>query len=161
MMEERRHAQAAADTAALAAAGDLYTNTWTNHGLDPFGTARATAETSAAANGYPANTVTVNVPPNSGVFAGVPGYVEVILTGHLEAGLSKILSRTDLPVQARAVARGQPIKIGMILLRPSGPDSFLNNAAALYSRQRSPDRELQRCQRTRPGQFWRRSSLAL
>jgi hypothetical protein len=130
MMEERRRAQAAADAAALAAAGDMYANYWTNHGLDPGGTAGAMAATSAAANGYPASGVTVNVPPTSGAFAGVAGYVEVIVTGHLQAGFSKIFSQTDLQVEARAVARGQPMKIGMIVLRPAGADAFLNNAAA-------------------------------
>src|ERR1700682_4237190 len=31
LMDERRHAQATADAAALAAANDLYQNWWTNH----------------------------------------------------------------------------------------------------------------------------------
>ena len=51
MMEERRHAQAIADAAALAAAADLYANWWTNHGKDPSDTAKKAATEIASANG--------------------------------------------------------------------------------------------------------------
>src|SRR5947209_8142171 len=52
MFAERRHAQAAADAAAMAAACDLYYNYWTNNGKDPSGTAAKSATDTAAANGY-------------------------------------------------------------------------------------------------------------
>src|SRR5262245_12116542 len=71
-MDERRHAQAAADAAALAAAADLYANWWTNHGRDSGGTAKTAAIAMAAANGYAndgtTSVVTVNIPPLSGNF---------------------------------------------------------------------------------------------
>src|SRR6266852_540232 len=51
-LTERRRAQTAADAAALAAAADLFTNFSSNAGEDPFGKARASAVTTAAANGY-------------------------------------------------------------------------------------------------------------
>src|SRR6185437_12389178 len=52
LMEARRHAQAAADAAALAAATDLYSNYLTNQGLDPKGTALTSALANASANGF-------------------------------------------------------------------------------------------------------------
>src|SRR5947209_3815672 len=52
LLAERRHAQATADAAALAAACDLYDNYWANNGADPSGTARASALKTAASNGY-------------------------------------------------------------------------------------------------------------
>src|SRR5207248_2799018 len=66
MMEERRHAQAGADAAALAAAADLYLNYQTNAGADPFGTGKQAALSTASSNGYSndgvTSTVTVNIP---------------------------------------------------------------------------------------------------
>src|SRR5579872_78215 len=52
LMEERRHAQATADAAALAAAADLYANYGTNGGADPKSTAAASAQAIANANGF-------------------------------------------------------------------------------------------------------------
>src|SRR5262245_61439063 len=65
MMSEKRHAQAVADAAALAAAADLYTYYWTNSGADPGGTAKASALQVASDNGYTndgtTSIVTVNI----------------------------------------------------------------------------------------------------
>src|SRR3954468_15444720 len=81
LFTERRHAQATADAAALAAACDLYDYYWTNSGQDPGGTAKASALTTAAANGYKndgtTSKVTVNIPPATGYYAGKRGYAEV------------------------------------------------------------------------------------
>src|SRR5437016_4747501 len=111
MMEERRHAQAAADAAALAAADDLYFNWWQNHGTDPSASAQAAGLASAAANGYAndgtTSTVTVNIPPTSGAFAGQAEYAEVIVQSRLQASFSAIFTHDGLPVKARAVARGR------------------------------------------------------
>src|SRR5688572_924362 len=52
LLEERRHAQATADAAALAAAEDLFRNYPRNKGIDLDGTARSAALAIAAANGY-------------------------------------------------------------------------------------------------------------
>src|SRR5215831_13559570 len=83
LLAERRHAQAGADAAALAAACDLYDNYWINSGTDPSGTARASALDTARANGYENDgthsVVTVNLPPRSGDYAGQAAYVEVIV----------------------------------------------------------------------------------
>src|SRR6516165_7103865 len=70
IMDQRRRAQSAADAAALAAAVDLYKNYATNKGLDPGRTAKSSALSTAALNGYnnggTTNSVTVNIPPGSG-----------------------------------------------------------------------------------------------
>src|SRR5215204_1621321 len=52
MMSERRHAQAVADAAALAAAADLYDWYWINYGDDPDETALDSAFLVARENGY-------------------------------------------------------------------------------------------------------------
>jgi hypothetical protein len=130
LLEERRRAQTVADAAALTAAADLYANYWGHHGLDPNGTAGAAAEAAAVANGYPAGAVTVNVPPQSGTFAGQAGHVEVVLRTSVGATFGTLFTDQDLPVSARAVARGRPMKLGLILMRPSGANAFHNKAAA-------------------------------
>ncbi|HBI44301.1 MAG TPA: hypothetical protein DDY78_15840 [Planctomycetales bacterium] len=130
LLEERRRVQAAADAAALAAGADLYENYWTNHGQDPAGTARAAAVKSAASNGLPAGAVAVNIPPRSGTFAGQAGYVEVIIRRDIGATFGRLFTNQDLPVVGRGVARGEPLKIGLILLAPSGAGAFLNKSLA-------------------------------
>jgi hypothetical protein len=130
MLDERRRVQAAADAAALAAGADLYANYWTNHGRDPQHTAKTAAENAAAANGIPASAATVNIPPLKGTFAGQVGYVEVSIQSELEATFGRIFTSQDLGVAGRSVARGEPMKIGLILLRPNGADAFLNKALA-------------------------------
>jgi hypothetical protein len=134
MQEERRRAQATADAAALAAATDLYQNWWTYHGKDFDGTARDAALKVAAANGYTndgtSSVVTVNVPPTQGAFAGKAEHVEVIAEYRLGATFGKVFTREDLPVRARAVARGRPAKIGLLMLSPNAPNAFLNKALA-------------------------------
>ena len=50
---ERRGAQAAADSAALAAAGSLFANYRSNQGLDPAGAAAREALAAAAAGSFP------------------------------------------------------------------------------------------------------------
>jgi hypothetical protein len=128
MMEERRHAQAAADAATLAAANDLYFNWWQNHGADPNGSAQAAALASAAANGYAndgsGSRVTVNIPPTAGAFVGQAEYVEVMIESRLPASFSALFTQDGLPVRARAVARGRPSNIGLLLLQSSGSDSL-------------------------------------
>jgi hypothetical protein len=128
MMEERRRAQAAADDAALAAAADLYANYRQNSGTDPAGTAQSAALASALANGYTndgtSSTVTVNIPPQSGTFAGQSEYVEVILVSNLKGTFSALFTQSPLAVRARAVAHGAPLNIGLLLLQSSGNDSL-------------------------------------
>jgi hypothetical protein len=123
LLVERRHAQATADAAALAAASDLYFYWYTNSGLDPGGTASASAMGVASANGYTndgtTSTVMVNIPPSSSVnFNGKPGYAEVIVTWNQQRFFSGIVGSGAIPVSARAVARGvvQASTVAVLLL---------------------------------------------
>ncbi|MFN4260922.1 MAG: pilus assembly protein TadG-related protein [Gemmataceae bacterium] len=125
LLSERRHAQAAADAAALAAASDLYKYYWEHSGADPNGSARSSALRTAARNGFDNNdattTVTVNLPPQSGPYAGRRGYVEVIVEGNEARGFSSVFGSDLLTVRARAVALGAPVAadVGILVLDPS------------------------------------------
>jgi hypothetical protein len=109
LLDRRRHVQATADAAALAAATQLYQRYPTLRGTDD-GTARQAAFDYAAANGYPNDgvtaNVTVNIPPQSGPFANQLGHVEVIIEYLQPRAFSAIWDSEDVPVRARAVARG-------------------------------------------------------
>jgi Flp pilus assembly protein TadG len=126
LLTERRHTQAAADAAALAAACDLYDYYWTNSGTDPNGTAAASALGTAAANGYTNDgtnsVVTVNIPPKSGDYVGMAGYVEVVVQSYQQRSFSNIFAGGPVPVQARAVALGSPVaaNVGILVLDPHG-----------------------------------------
>jgi hypothetical protein len=117
LMEHRRHVQATADAAALAAAADLYTNYASNKGADPSNTASNSALPIAAANGFNNDgvnsTVTVSVSPQSyqdGPNKGQPlpaGYAEVIIQYNAGRMFSNVFGPSAIPVRARAVARGR------------------------------------------------------
>lgn len=133
LLDQRRSCQAAADAAALAAAEDLYYRWQTNSGSDTSGTAKDAALAIAAANGYTndgvTSIVTVNIPPTSGNFAGLAGYAEVIIQYNQRRGFSGIFASGDLPVRARAVARGSwaPFNDGILVLHPTAANAFLAN----------------------------------
>jgi len=125
MLVERRHAQATADAAALAAASDLYYHWYSNSGTDPNGTAKASALGVASDNLYTNNgttsTVTVNIPPKTGNFSNKAGYAEVIATWNQQRFFSGIFGSGAIPVSARAVARGlsQGSSASFLLLSPN------------------------------------------
>lgn len=125
LLDDRRRIQAAADAAALAAAIDLYKNFPSNKGLDPNGTARASALSIANLNGYnnngTTNTVTVSIPPGAGNYAGKAGYAEVNIQYNQQRAFSAIFGSATLPVSARAVAGGllKPLNTGIIVLDPT------------------------------------------
>jgi hypothetical protein len=125
LLDDHERAQSAADTAALAAAADLYANYLTGNGLDPNGTASKSAFANAAANGFTndgvTSIVTVNIPPLSGPFTGQSSYVEVIIQYNQKRGFSNIFGDGDIPVKARAVARGAwtTIRDGILVLDPT------------------------------------------
>ena len=122
LLDNHRRVWAGADASALAAADDLFRNYRTNNGLDPSGTARASALSTAAANGYSNDgvnsVVTVNIPPKSGKFVGRAGYAEVIIQFNQKRGFSSFFSSGDLPVSSRAVAAGHTNNIGILILDP-------------------------------------------
>lgn len=126
LFTERRHAQATADAAALAAAVKLYTEYPSYQGTDPNNDAYNAAMAVAAENGYSndgtTSTVVVNIPPKSGPYAGKSGYCEVLVTYQETRGFSKVLGTGTIPVKARAVSRGVWIapNAGVIVLDYSG-----------------------------------------
>jgi hypothetical protein len=121
---ELRRTRAVADAAAMAAACDLFENYPTNSGTDPDGVAKNRALTVAQDNGLitgsvtrteetnsytirnSQGTVTVNIPPTSGPYAGKNGYAEVIIDRNVERTFGRIFGTATLPVHARAVSRG-------------------------------------------------------
>jgi len=134
--QDRRAAQAAADAAALAAAGNLFANWRANQGLDPAGAAANEALAAAAANGFANDgvhsTVTVNIPPQSGDHVGQAGYVEVIVLQFQQRAFSAIWGSDPVPVRARAVARGLwvPVNNGIIVLDPTSSGSLTSNGGS-------------------------------
>ena len=122
LLDHRRRAQAAADAAALAAADDLYTNWYSNQGVDKSGTAKASALATAAADKFNndgvTSTVTVNIPPVSGNAIGQAGYAEVIIQYNQSRAFSSIFGAGKIPVKGRAVARGlrKTSTIGVLVL---------------------------------------------
>jgi Flp pilus assembly protein TadG len=126
LYDQLRRGRATADAAAMAAAADLFQNYPANQGTDPSGTAQAAALSLAAANGYANDgvnsTVTVNIPPASGIYAGQASYAEVIVTYNVQRGFSRIWSNATIPVTARSVARGAWVspKAGVLVLAYQG-----------------------------------------
>src|SRR6516165_12797347 len=90
LLDQRRQVQSAADASAMAGACMLYSQFPTNKGLDSGNSAVVAALNQAAANGYYTNgnsgngnngngnnansTITVNIPPQSGLYAGKASY---------------------------------------------------------------------------------------
>jgi hypothetical protein len=130
LLDQRRRLQSAADAAALAAAIDLLKNYPINNGLDRGGTAKASALSVASLNSYDndgtTNSVTVNIPPSSGNYSGRRGCAEIIIQYNQQRMFSAIFGTGNIPVIARAVARGQllPIDFAVILLDPTGSGSL-------------------------------------
>jgi hypothetical protein len=130
---DRRAAQAAADAAAMAAAGNLFANYPTNQGTDPSGAAANEAKAAASADGYnndgTTNTVVVNIPPLTGDHVGQAGYAEVVITQYQQRAFSAVWSSAAVTVQARAVARGQwvPTNNGIIVLDSTSSGSLTDN----------------------------------
>jgi hypothetical protein len=94
---ERRGAQNAADSAALAAAGKML-----NGGS--LAAAISEAESWAEKNGYDDDDVEINIPPQSGPYSGNPKFVEVIVDGEASANFASVLGISAWDVSARAVA---------------------------------------------------------
>jgi Flp pilus assembly protein TadG len=136
LLAERRRAQATADAAALAAVADLFKNYMTNNGVGTS-SASTSAMTTASANGYTGSNsvVTVNLNPSNyqgGPNAGTqipPGYAEVIVTYNQPRFFSSLWGTANLPVSARAVARGQwlPASPGVLVLNPTAPGALTAN----------------------------------
>jgi Putative Flp pilus-assembly TadE/G-like len=124
MMEERRHAQGAADAAALAGAKQGYDQQHQYPSRAPSsGNIIQAANVSLTDAGYVNNgisaTLAVNVPPTSGQFKGNASYVEVIVESKVKATFGRIFTQTDPVVRARSVANFQRNPQGLVVLDPS------------------------------------------
>lgn len=130
MLIARRRAQTIADAAAYSVACQLYTNlTVDPTGLDVSGKARAVGVYTAKGNGFTndgtTNTVTINIPPQSGSHIAAPGYAEVILTTIQPRIFGAIFGSASLSITGRGVARillSTPASI--ILLDPTATGAF-------------------------------------
>jgi putative Flp pilus-assembly TadE/G-like protein len=145
MLEKRRHAQATADAAALAAVEQLYANNfallnlrgkrkgWIRKQQTPTDAALEVAKANGFTNDGTSSIVTVNIPPASGAFAGQSDHAEVIVQYNLPNTFGAIFTKNKAPVRARAVALGRPMPLGVVLLRQSGTDAFLNNSLVAFT----------------------------
>jgi uncharacterized membrane protein len=134
LFDHRRHVQASADAAALAAAESLFANYQQYQGKDTSGKAAdAAAKASAAGNGYAndglRSTVTTAIPPTTGPHANKDGYAEVTIVYNQPRYFSRIFGNTDLPVRGRAIARGSwsAAKMGILVLDLHEPESLKAN----------------------------------
>jgi len=135
LLHDRRTVQAVADAAALAAADNLYYNYQSGSGLDSTGDATKAALAVVSANGFGQASVTVNIPPQSGIAAGKPGYAEVLITYQQSRGFSGVFGKGAIPVSARAVAIGQwtAAKDGILVLNPTAPGALTNTGGGSFT----------------------------
>ncbi len=144
LYDQLRKGRATADAAAMAAASDLFQNYPANQGRDPGYTAHAAALAVASANGYTNDgvnsTVTVNIPPTSGIYAGLAGYVEVIVTYNVQRGFSRIWSGAAIPVTDRAVARGAWVSpnAGVLILNYQGKGTLNSQGNGAFTETGGP-----------------------
>jgi hypothetical protein len=128
-MDKKRHVQATADGAAIAAAKQLMADYVKNQGLDPSGAAKKAAQNLAAANSLTHDgkitKVTVNIPPLSGAFKGQKSFAEVEIETQIPATFGAAVTGKPLTIKSRAVALGRPARLGIIVLRPSGADALV------------------------------------
>lgn len=101
---DRRHAQNAADTAALAAALEYV--------RAPGEDWKAVGYSRAASNGFDdngtTNIVDVYHPPIEGPYTGNTNYVQVVITSHLETLFGKVIGIEQVTNTVQAVARVDP-----------------------------------------------------
>lgn len=142
LWDTRPRTQAAVDSAALAAARQLYIHYPTiaasidsHTGLatnpDPGGTALAAAQASLTTNGFDPKNATIDIPPKSGPFANMSGYVDVQLTTPQQRAFSSIWSNDNLMVYSRALAQGfyGGSHLGILVLDPSIKDALDANGS--------------------------------
>jgi hypothetical protein len=102
VFSDRRHAQNAADTAALAAAlSKTRGGNWNQDGLER-----------AASNGYndngASNEVEIHSPPMDGYYAGENEYVQVRITSRVRTFFARIVGFQQITNRVEAVARAVP-----------------------------------------------------
>jgi len=107
---DRRKAQNAADSAALAASVTR---------IRGEGDWVAAALTAAANNGYNSdgvkNVVVVYSPPTDGPFAGNVEYIQVIITSHVNTYFAKVIGKSEVTNIVQATARSKPSELKELL----------------------------------------------
>src|SRR5438034_8896182 len=93
---QRSHMRAAADSAAMAAAMEVFRGNTSS--------VTSAAQNDASLNGYTGAAVTVNRPPLSGDHISDSNFVEVIVARDEPTYFMRVLSTTSVHVSARAVA---------------------------------------------------------
>jgi Flp pilus assembly protein TadG len=115
----KRNVQIAADAAAVAGALDYKYNATVS-------TAQSTGQAAATANGVTNGTngasVTINVPPANGPYAGTTGFVEAIVSEPASTYFFKMLKLGSVTVSARAVAGSGNVSGCVWALAKSGTD---------------------------------------
>lgn len=143
---ERANEQGASDAAALAAADVLYEN-------GSIDEAKAAARSIATSNGYTDGvndvTVTVNIPPVSGDYAGRSKFAEVEITGESKAQFASVFNFSAFPAHGRAVAAGVDTSnaYGIVALNPTvcrsinlnGTGGIVIQAAGIFVNSNCPD----------------------
>jgi Flp pilus assembly protein TadG len=97
LLREKRNLQIAADSAAIAGALEL------NYG-DVTAAATAAAAQNGVGTGSNGGTVTINTPPAYGAYAGLPNYVEAIVSQPQSTIFMGMFNFASVNVTARAVA---------------------------------------------------------
>lgn len=144
LLDRRRDLQSAADASAMAGAGILFSQWASNAGVDSNGDAAAATSNASRANGYVDGengcTLTINIPPTTGPHANQPAYVEVIIRYDHPRYFSRVFGSTNIPVSARAVARGTAHRAGnaVIALNPSSKAAFETNGGGTFTMAGSP-----------------------
>jgi hypothetical protein len=144
LQDKKRQAQATADAAAMAGAASLFENYPKNQGADPDGLASAAAFNFAKENGFTNDgtnsVVVVNVPPASGPYKGLDGYIEVIVTWYQQRAFSRIFGADPIPVRARAVARGAWVvpNAGVIVLAYTGKGTLSSQGNGAFTEVGAP-----------------------
>jgi Flp pilus assembly protein TadG len=118
---EKMQMQKAADAGAIAGASELI------YGTVPL--AKIAAQNDTTANGYTSGnngvTVSVNIPPSSGPFAGDNSYVEVIVAQAQPTFFMRVGGFNTVNVRGRAVASSQGNSSGCIyVMDPSSKDTL-------------------------------------
>ena len=126
LMAERRQAQSAADSAALAAATDALRN-------KGAGQVQASGKAYGATNAdVPAGNVTINWPPASGTYAGNSKYVEAIVSKPVDKFFVGAVYSGAWEVTGRAVAGIEPEPRPYALLALKSPGIYINGSTKLY-----------------------------
>ncbi|WP_348262311.1 pilus assembly protein TadG-related protein [Telmatobacter sp. DSM 110680] len=129
LLRSRRNMQIAADAAAIAAALDYRYNSSTTSAK---AAGQAAATVNGVTNGTGGATVTINIPPVYGPYAGDSGFIEAIVLDPSPTIFMGVLSKKNsLNVGARAVA-GSGSNVGCIwTLAKSGTDVSLTGSGSI------------------------------